>query len=157
MEKTAAAGTQYAEFVVPVVHEQLQLGRRRVDTGRGVRIHKRVSERQHQFEAPLQHDALEVKRVPVDRIVPLDQAPRPRQEGDTLIVPVVEEVLVLEKRLRITEEVHITRHVRQHTHAGSVTLRAEQVAVERFDEGAATEATTTDGGSHHATDTRSRI
>jgi len=157
MANETATGMRHTEFVIPVVHEQLQVSSRRRDTGRGVRIHKSVSERTQRCEQLLAHDALEVRRVAVDRLVAPGEAPRTRQEGDTLIVPVVEEILVVEKRLRITEELHITRHTRHDPHASSVVLRAEQVSVERFDDGADTEATTTDGGSHHATDTRSRI
>ena len=145
------------ELVIPVAREELRVGTRRVDTGRGVRLHKTVSEQTRHIEQALQCDALEVRRVPVDKIVPLSEAPATRQEGDTLIVPVLEEILVVEKRLRIKEEIHIIRGTRQETHAGTVVLRAEQVSIEPFDERLDPEATTTDGGSHHATDTHSRI
>ena len=52
-------------------------------------------------------DDCEVKRVPVRRLI--DKPVEPRQEGDTWIVPLVEEVLVVEKRLLLREELHITR------------------------------------------------
>ncbi len=48
-----------------------------------------------------------IERVKVERLIqePVSQ----RQEGDTLILPVVEEVLVVEKRLMLREEIRITR------------------------------------------------
>lgn len=148
---------QDMQLVVPVVHEELRLGTRRVDTGRGVGFRKTVTEHDSHFEQALLRDALDVKRVPVNKIVPLSEAPGMRQEGDTLIVPVLEEILVVEKRLRIEEEVHIVRSARHASHAGTLVLREEQVAVERFDDGLDPAVITTDGGIDHATNTDSGI
>ncbi len=144
-------------LVLPVIHEQAQVAVRRVDTGRGVRLHKTVSEQARRIDETLLHDALAVKRVAVDKIVPLSEAPVARQEGDTWIVPVLEEVLVVEKRLRIKEEVHITRTAQAQPYSDTVHLRAEHVAIERFDDNPESELNPTNGGTHHATHTRSSI
>jgi stress response protein YsnF len=119
---------------VPVSQEEVRVDKRIVDTGRGVRIHKSVAEQPYQIDETLTHDELQISHVPVDRIVALDQAPATRYEGDTLVVPVLEEVLVVERRLRIKEEVRITRIRREERHADTVLLKSEQVSVERFDE-----------------------
>jgi len=119
---------------VPVVQEEAWVEKRIVDTGRGVRIHKTVAEHPCRIDERLLRDEVEVTHVPVDRIVPLDQAPATRYEGDTLVVPVLEEVLVVERRLRIKEELHITRTRREERHVDTVMLKSEQVGVERFDE-----------------------
>ena len=119
---------------VPVIQEEAWVEKRIVDTGRGVRIHKTVAEHPCQIDERLLRDEVEVTHVPVDRIVPLDQAPATRYEGDTLVVPVLEEVLVVERRLRIKEELHITRTRREERHVDTVLLKSEQVGVERFDE-----------------------
>ena len=119
---------------VPVVREDAWVEKRIVDTGRGVRVHKTVAEHPCQIDENLLRDDVEVSHVPVDRIVPLDQAPATRYEGDTLVVPILEEVLVVERRLRIKEELHITRIRREERHVESVLLKSEQVRVERFDE-----------------------
>ena len=119
---------------VPVLQEDARVERRVVDTGRGVRIHKSVAEHPCQIDERLAHDEVQVSRVPVDRIVALDQAPATRYEGDTLVVPVLEEVLVVERRLRIKEELRITRTRREERHFDTVLLKQEQVSVERFDE-----------------------
>ena len=157
MEKQAAAIAQESVLAVPVVQEELRVGTRQVDTGRGVRIHKTVSEQRHPVAQDLLRTTVDVKRVAVDKIVPLSEAPATRQEGDTLIVPVLEEVLVVEKRLRIKEEIHIISRAQRQPHTGSVVLRAEQVAIERFDDHADPDPTSTDGGMNHAAHTRSRI
>ena len=119
---------------VPVIAEELAIGTRTVDTGRGVRIHKTVVEQPVTIDERLARDEVEIRHVPVDRIVAPDEAPANRYEGDTLIVPVLEEVLVVERRVRIKEELHITRIRREEHHQEEVVLKAEQVSVERFDE-----------------------
>jgi stress response protein YsnF len=117
-----------------VVREELSVEKRVVDTGRGMRIHKTVAEHPCHIDERLLRDAVEVSHVPVDRIVALDAAPSTRYEGDTLVVPVLEEVLVVERRVRIKEEIRITRTRREEHHAETVMLKSEQVSVERFDE-----------------------
>jgi len=119
---------------IPVIEEQLAVGTRVVETGRGVRIHKTVSEQPVTIDERLVRDAVDVRHVPVDRIVALEEAPATRYEGDTLVVPVLEEVLVVERRLRIKEELHITRVRHEEHYRDTVPLKAERVEVERFDE-----------------------
>ena len=122
------------ELKIPVVREEVRVEKQAVDTGRGVRIHKTVAELPCHIDERLLRDEVEVSHVPVDRIVPLDAAPATRYEGETLVVPILEEVLVVERRVRIKEELRITRTRREEHHAETVMLKAEQVSVERFDE-----------------------
>lgn len=120
---------------VPVHQEQLHVGIRTVDTGRGVRVRKTVDEHEQRIDETLMHDQVDVRHVPVDKIVALSEAPASRYEGDTFIVPILEEILVVEKRLRIKEEIHITRSKRPQRFSETVPLKSETVSVERFDEG----------------------
>ena len=119
---------------IPVVAEQLAVGTRTVDTGRGVRVHKTVVQQPVTIDEALGHDEVDIRHVAVDRIVAPDEVPATRYEGDTLVVPVLEEVLVIERRVRIKEELHITRVRHERQHQETVVLKAEQVQVERFDE-----------------------
>lgn len=157
METNSPEPVDDGKLVLPVIREHLQVGIRQVDTGRGVRIHKTVSEEPFHIDQTLLRDAVEVRRVPVDRVVALSDAPTARQEGDTLIVPVLEEILVVEKRLRIREEVHITRTARQERYTDTVVLRTEHVAVERFGDEPGRDINPTHGGTHHAAHTLSSI
>lgn len=59
------------------------------------------------IDEPLFTDEVSVERVPVNRIV--DAVPETRQEGDVTIIPVIEEVITVEKRLLLREEVRIRR------------------------------------------------
>lgn len=123
---------------VQVQREELDVRKQLVDTGAGVRVHKTVHEVPARVDETLWHDELQVERIPVDRLVAPGDAPAARYEGDTLVVPVLEEVLVVEKRCRIKEELRITRQRRERQHVQSVGLRHEEVAVERFGHGSGT-------------------
>jgi len=112
---------------VPVVAEQAVVERRQVEGG-GVRIHKTVHERQEVVEHPVTREDVDVQRVPINQYV--ETAPPIREEGDTTIIPVLEEVLVAEKRLVLKEEIHLTRRRSTTPQQTTVTLREEHVELE---------------------------
>ena len=118
---------------IPVTQDVLQVGKRLVETGRGVRVHKTVTETVVRIDEPLMQQGLEIEHVPVNAWVE-GKVPVQRHEGDTLVVPVLEEVLVVEKRLRLKEEIRITAKAGTRIASERVTLREEQVDVQRFDE-----------------------
>ncbi len=118
-----------------MIQELLQIGRRVVETGRGVRLRKTVSEEALRIDESLQCQELQIEHVPVNAWVE-GRPPQQRQEGATLIVPVLEEVLVVEKRLRLKEEIRITAKSTTHPVSEHVVLRDEHLTVEPFDESA---------------------
>ncbi len=122
--------TNREEAVIPVLEERLDVGTRRVETGGGVRVRKTVEEREASVDEPLTKEEVEVERVAVDR--PVDGPVAVRYEGDTMIVPILEEVLVVEKRLVLKEEIRITRRRRELHAPQRVTLRREHATVERI-------------------------
>ena len=115
-------------LVVPVVVEELEVQKRVVETGK-VRITKMVHERETLVDEPLVRENVAISRVPMQRVV---EGPIPmREEQGTTIISVVEEVLVVEKRWMLREEIHI-RKQRTETHQPQpITLRSEEVQVER--------------------------
>lgn len=116
-------------ITIPVIAESLRLTRRLRETGR-VRIHKQVHERQETVDLPLIQESTEVEHVAINREV---DGPVPiRQEGDTTIIPVLEEVLVVEKRWILREELHVRVRRSEHHESQVVTLRSEQVTVENL-------------------------
>jgi uncharacterized protein (TIGR02271 family) len=116
------------EAVIPVVAESLQVGRRQVETGR-VRLTKLVHEEEEVVDLPVLREEVHVERVPVGRFV--DGPVEARQEGDTLVLPVLEEVLVVEKRLMLKEEIRVTRTRTEARSTQTVTLRNEEVRIDR--------------------------
>jgi stress response protein YsnF len=119
---------------IPVRQEEIAVGKESVDTGKGVRVTTTVHERPETVHEVLRREHVEVRRVPVDRIVPAGEAPQPRHEGNTLVIPVVEEILVVEKRLRVREEIHVTTTTHDEPVSETVHLKSEDVSIQRFDD-----------------------
>ena len=117
------------EKVVPVVEETAVVYKERVVTDR-VRLNKQVHEDQEVLDIPVRTETLEVERVPVGRFV--EAAPAIWTEGDTTVYPVVEEVLVVEKRLRLVEEVRVTQRQATRRVREEVVLRREEITVEHM-------------------------
>jgi uncharacterized protein (TIGR02271 family) len=130
LERRAGADPRAPPLVLPVIEETLAVDTHLVETGR-IRIRKVVHEREELVDPPLRRDEVEIERVPANRVV---EGPIPvRYEGDTMILSLLEEVLVVETRLLLKEEVHITTR-RTETHTPErVTLRHEDVTIERVE------------------------
>jgi uncharacterized protein (TIGR02271 family) len=119
-----------APIVIPIIHEELEIGKRKVDTG-GVRIHKSVHEEERTVDVPLIEEHVQVERVRIDKAV---EGPVPvRHVGDTIVVPVLEEVLVVQKQLRLVEELHIRKTRTEKHQPQTVTLRKEEATMERLE------------------------
>lgn len=118
---------------IPVLSEDLVVERRSRVTG-GVRLHKRVSDRVAEIDESVVRERVVVERVPIDEPITDGRIPQVHEREDgVLVVPVLEEVLVVQKRLVLREELHV-RRVREETRERqSVPLRREHVDVERFD------------------------
>ncbi len=116
---------------LPVIEEQLQVGKKVVETG-SVRINKIVHEEEVKVETPVVVEKLDIERIPINQYVE-SAPPAVRYEGDVMIVPILEEVVVVQKRLRLVEELRITKR-QEHTQVSQpVILRREEVTVERRD------------------------
>jgi stress response protein YsnF len=123
-----ASGAATRRETVPIVEERAAILKRETLT-EGVRVRTAVREDEAAIDEPVAVETIDVERVPLDRWV---EAPVPvRQEGDTTIVTLLEEVVVVERRLRATEEVRITKRRSVERHAETVTLRREEAVIER--------------------------
>jgi uncharacterized protein (TIGR02271 family) len=107
-------------LVVPVRVEALEIEKRQVETG-CVRISKVVHERDELVDEPLRREEVSIERVPINRFV--DEAIPVRYEGNTMIVSLLEEVSVIEKRLMLREELWITKRQVEAHRPVRVTLR----------------------------------
>ena len=121
------ANTEQAR-VLPVVEEQLQVGKRTVVTGT-VRLEKQVQEYNEELDVPLAIRTFDLERVVLNQ--PVETAPPVRQEGETTIYPLVEEQMVLTKQLILKEELRVTRRDTERRDNRTVTLRRETMVVTR--------------------------
>lgn len=126
---TERVGSDGETIIIPVAVEEIVIEKRTVEVGK-VRIQKVVREHEEIVDEPLLREEVSVERVAINQMV--DQPTQSRYENDVLIVPVFEEVLVVEKRLMLKEELHIAKRQTTHQEPQQVTVRREEVNVERL-------------------------
>jgi uncharacterized protein (TIGR02271 family) len=122
------------DLVIPLVEERVSATKREVETGR-VRVRTRVDEREEIVRAELARDRVEVERVAMNQEIA--SIPAVRQEGEVTIVPVVEERLVVQKKLFLVEEVRLRRTRSIEEHAQPVRLATQRAEIEREQSGGA--------------------
>lgn len=129
--KAGGGLTDDGRLLVPLHEEELVATTREVELG-AVRLLKRVETVPVEIDIPVERDQVSIERITKDEYV--DVAPEVRYEGDTMIVPVIEEILVTAKRFLLREEVRITRtRIAESVHV-SESVRRERLDVEEIDE-----------------------
>ena len=117
------------EHKIEVVEERLNVRKSFVTTG-SLSVKKRVEERMEPIVATLSAEGYTVERVPKNEAI--ENAPDPiKNEADRIVISVVEERLVVEKRLFLVEEIHLIRQTVSSEYREEVRLRKEVVDVER--------------------------
>lgn len=94
-----------------------------------VRATRTTRSRDEVVEEDLVHERVVVERVPIGQIV--DAVPPVRQVDDVTIMPVIEEVVIVERRLFLKEEVHLRRVRTTERFVETVKLREQQIEVTR--------------------------
>jgi stress response protein YsnF len=120
--------TDPQEIVVPLYEEQASIAKRRIVTGR-VQVSRVTSEHEQLIEETLAREQVEIERTPIGK--PVQVLPSVREEGDTIVIPIVEEVLVLERRLILKEEVRVRRVRTNQAHRERVMLRRQEAVITR--------------------------
>jgi stress response protein YsnF len=101
--------------------------------GSVVRVATVTREHEHFVDEELSHEHVEIERVPVGRQV--DAIPPVREEGDTTVLPLMEEVVVIERRLILKEEIRVTRVSNTEHHRERVVLRKQDAVISRTEAG----------------------
>jgi len=120
---------QTGEAKIPIVEEELRVGKREVETG-GVRVNTRVEETPVNEQVTLREENVDVHRRPVDRPVS-DSDINNFQEGTFEVRERAEEAIV-DKQARVVEEVHVKKNVEQHAENIQDTVRRTDVDVEQL-------------------------
>lgn len=121
--------SESARRVVPLVEEEAHVLKKSIATGK-VRVRTVVETFEESAAETLELEEVEVVRVPVGRVV--TEAPPIRADGDVTIVPVMEEIMIVEKQLILREELHIRRRTTTETVQVPITLRKQRAIVERL-------------------------
>ena len=117
--------------VFPVIQEEAIVEKRVVETGKVV-ISKKISEHEEIVDVPLFQEKVDVERVPINQVV--QERPAVRQEGEVMIIPVVQEQVFYQKRLVLVEELHVRKQVVQTHQPQKITLIKEDVEINRSTE-----------------------
>jgi len=120
--------TSQQSAVIPVIEEQVHIQKQVVESG-VIRVSKKVHDEQVTIDVPVIHEEHDVERVEINQYV--DEAPTIRYDGATMIIPVLREEVVVQKRMVLVEELRITKKLVQTKKQEEVTLRKEEVIVER--------------------------
>jgi uncharacterized protein (TIGR02271 family) len=137
--RAAFKGQNSGEAVVPVVEEELQVGKRKVTKG-GVRVKTTVTETPVEADIHLHEEHVKVKRRAVDRPV-TDADVAAFQEGTIELKETAEEAVV-SKRARVIEEVVLSKEGLDKKHTVRDKVRKTDVDVQEID----TPAIVTDEG-----------
>ena len=116
------------EVIVPLHAEEISISKEKLETGR-VQVSTVTRDHEQLVDELLANEHVEIERIPIGKAI--DARPNVREEADSIIVPVVEEVLVLERRLILKEEVHIRRVRGTERHQERVKLRKQEAVVTR--------------------------
>jgi stress response protein YsnF len=128
MEMIVMSDPERSEASIPLVQERVVIEKHVVETGR-VRIRSVVDEKLFRVAEELERDDVSIERVEVNREV--TTLPQTREEDGVLIVPIIEEVVVLQKRLILKEELRIHRNRKRERLDHAVRLKSMRAEVER--------------------------
>jgi len=121
---------QSGEIRVPVVEEQLRVGKRAVEGG-GVRIFQRVTETPVNEQVTLREETVRVDRNPVDRQLSTAEVDAAFRDGDVIEVLEHDEEAIIDKQARVVEEVVVRKDAQQRTENVQDTVRRTDVQVEQ--------------------------
>jgi uncharacterized protein (TIGR02271 family) len=126
--KASKSGNGHGQQSIPVVEEQLKVGKRRVGKG-GVRVYSHITERPVDETIELREEKAHVERRRVDRPARED-AFRER----TVEITESREEPVVSKEARVVEEVVVGKDVKERTEHVRDKLRRTEVEVEHLDD-----------------------
>jgi uncharacterized protein (TIGR02271 family) len=128
-DKTVEETKDKDQIVVPLHAEELSVAKRRVVTGQ-VKVGTVTKEREQLVEELLEHEHVEIERIAIGKQV--KKVPAVRQEGDTLIIPILEEIVVVERRLLLKEEVRVRRTRKKQPYRERVVIRKQEAVITRL-------------------------
>lgn len=125
--QTSSAGEQAASSTLPVIEEQLQVGKRVIQRG-GVRIYSHITETPVEESVQLKEEHVTIERTPVNQ--PATAADIEAFKEGTVEVRESAEEAVVGKTARVVEEVRVGKEVTEHTEQIKDTVRRTDVEVE---------------------------
>jgi stress response protein YsnF len=119
---------QPEDLRIPLHVEEASVSRREIKTA-NIQIALVTGTRQQLIDEELTRVRVEVERAPIGRTI--EVAPPISHEGDITIIPVVEEIVLVERRLVLKEELRIRRVSTKERHQETVELREQEAVITR--------------------------
>jgi stress response protein YsnF len=113
---------------IPLHVEEVSVSRREIEKA-NIKIALITGTREQLIDEELTRVGVEIERVPIGRTI--EVVPPIFQEGDITIIPVVEEIVVTERRLVLKEEVRVRRVSTKERHQETVVLRQQEAVITR--------------------------
>jgi stress response protein YsnF len=117
------------EMKIPLFEETVSASKRVVPISK-VQVSRLTHSQEQLIEELLHHEQIEIERTTVNK--PVDSMPTIRQEEDIIVIPVVEEVVRVERSLLLKEEMRIRRIRTTERFQESVTLRKQEAVINRL-------------------------
>lgn len=127
--QSATTAHEGETIVVPLIEEYLDVNKQWVQTGEVV-VRKSVQTTTQTIPVDVAYEEVQVDHVPVNRPLAYDEKTEPWWDGDVMVVPVIEEEIVVMKRQVLKEELLIYKRRLIRHESVSDTVRSEQVHVE---------------------------
>jgi stress response protein YsnF len=127
-ERMRGTTTEGEDTYIPVMREELQVGKREVERG-GVHVDVRAVERPVSEHIRLRDERIDIERRPADR------APRPDEPMFTagqLDMTERSEEAVISKQVRVVEEIHLHKVVTEREEVVSEKLRSTDVQIDEL-------------------------
>jgi uncharacterized protein (TIGR02271 family) len=115
-------------LTMPLIEESLVPVKSWQEAG-ALELRKTTRTVQQELDVPVRYEEATVERVPLQRVLDEADHPAPRQDGDTLIVPIVHEEIVVVRRRVLVEELRITKRVQTRTEHISEPVQREEISI----------------------------
>nr|WP_024966726.1 YsnF/AvaK domain-containing protein [Pantoea sp. IMH] len=114
--------------IMPLAEEEVTLSKQREVDSR-LRLERTTHSVDKLLEAELTRDEVHIEHVAKNQLLTSDDSPQVRQEGEVLIIPVIEEQVEIIRRKVLKEEIHIHKRTKTELFRESVTLRNQEVTI----------------------------
>ena len=122
--------TNKKSSVLSLAEEILRVEKQSIVSG-AVQVRTETEVIEENLSVSLDSQTVEVTRVPVNKTI--NSAPAIRTEGDVTIIPIIEEVAVVQKQLILKEELHVRRRTTTQQAEVPVTRRKQRAVIDRQD------------------------
>jgi uncharacterized protein (TIGR02271 family) len=131
MNRTEFSDNEESNRSIPVIEEELQVGKREVQTG-GMRLRSRIIERPVEESLRLREEHVRIERNPVNR--PASESDLSTFREGEIEVRERAEVPVVNKQARVVEEINVRKDVEEREETVRETVRKTDVEVENLEQ-----------------------